>query len=405
MGVMSTVCALLGVKQIRTTPYHPQTNELCEVQHKTLTRELRIRGQRKNAPSWADLLSEIQFAINISLADEAPHLSPFQLVFGRSPRLSAVDITFPSRSSVQVPTSKQLADVHVLHVRQLENMCFRALDNEFERKEKSKSKWDKTRHPRTVPDLVRGMFLHIHQPSKTLRKLTYQWSAPEFLLVKLHPPTCTVRPLVSARGRDNQSPKDMVVNISKVRSHGKPPSGFWIGCRVLREFEGKTYVGTIDDVSTDEGLTYFHVTYEDFDKEEIDLGEVIDSVVYHPELDVATRGLSSAPMPSECSMVLYASNYQPRVGVGKVLEVHPFLTKSVVVQVWKPRQPRRGLPDLANSRYRTMDTPENPDRQSISPAQIRVDNLRFNEEDRFDQQSHSLVQGVLKSWKARSRKR
>ena len=37
MGVMSTVCKLLGIKRIKTTPYHPQTNGLFEVQHKTLT--------------------------------------------------------------------------------------------------------------------------------------------------------------------------------------------------------------------------------------------------------------------------------------------------------------------------------------------------------------------------------
>ena len=188
MGVMATVCGLLGIKQIRTTPYHPQTNGLCEVQHKTLTRELRVRGQRKNAPTWADLLSEIQFAINISLADEAPHLSPFQLVFGRSPRLSAVDITFPSNTKVHVPTSEQLAQAHAQYLKQLTYMRFRALDNQIERKETSRRKWDKSRHPRRVTPLARGMLVHVQQPSKTLKKLTYQWSAPEYLLVNLHPP-------------------------------------------------------------------------------------------------------------------------------------------------------------------------------------------------------------------------
>ena len=98
-------------------------------------------------------------------------------------------------------------------------------------------------------------------------------------------------------------------------------------------------MGTIDDITSDEGLTYFHVSYADFDEEELDLGEVLDAIIYHPELDAAKRGLDSPPLPTEGSFVLYAANYQPRVG--KVLEVHPTLTKSVVVQVWKPKQPRR----------------------------------------------------------------
>ena len=59
MGVVTTLCAAADIKQIRTTPGHPQTNGLCEVQHKTLTRELRIRSRRDSTPEWADLLSEI----------------------------------------------------------------------------------------------------------------------------------------------------------------------------------------------------------------------------------------------------------------------------------------------------------------------------------------------------------
>ena len=109
-------------------------------------------------------------------------------------------------------------------------------------------------------------------------------------------------------------------------------------------------------------LSYKHAyfTIDPTDEEELDLGEVLDVIVYHPELDAAKRGLDSPPLSTEGSFVLYASNYQPRVG--KVLEVHPTMTKSVVVQVWKPKQPRRGLPDLVNARYRTLDAPDNFDR-------------------------------------------
>ena len=37
LGVVTSVCTCLDVKQVRTTPYHPRTNGLCESQHKTLT--------------------------------------------------------------------------------------------------------------------------------------------------------------------------------------------------------------------------------------------------------------------------------------------------------------------------------------------------------------------------------
>ena len=161
-------------------------------------------------------------------------------------------------------------------------------------------------------------------------------------------------------------------------------------------------MGTIDNVSKDDDATFFHVSYEDFDEEELDLGEVLDHVSYHPELDVSQRGLEANPFPPEGSWILYASDYQPRIG--KVLEIHPDLTRSVVVQVWKPKQPRRGTPDLASARYKTYDSADNPDRQSISPAQIRIDNLQFGDDDRLDDKSRSLVQGILKKWKLRSRR-
>ena len=40
LRVVTAVCEVLQIHHIKTTPYHPQSNGLCESQHKTLTREL-----------------------------------------------------------------------------------------------------------------------------------------------------------------------------------------------------------------------------------------------------------------------------------------------------------------------------------------------------------------------------
>ena len=51
------------------------------------------------------------------------------------------------------------------------------------------------------------------------------------------------------------------------------------------------YLGTVDEAVKDEGKTYFHVVYTDFDEEEFTMDEMWDHVIYHPELDAAKDGL------------------------------------------------------------------------------------------------------------------
>ena len=56
LGVVTSVCQCLDIKQVRTTPYHPRTNGLCESQHSQDT-DHRIKnpfserfGRRPNGP-------------------------------------------------------------------------------------------------------------------------------------------------------------------------------------------------------------------------------------------------------------------------------------------------------------------------------------------------------------------
>ena len=115
---------------------------------------------------------------------------------------------------------------------------------------------------------------------------------------------------------------------------GKPPSGFWIGCHVRRKFDSKGWFrGTIDNVETDDGQLYFHVTYTDLDEEEIDLVELYDSAIYHPALD--HEGDEKDNLPEVGEFTLYTLQYEPRLG--QVVEVRPDQKKAIVVHLWKPQ--------------------------------------------------------------------
>lgn len=230
-------------------------------------------------------------------------------------------------------------------------MRFTALENQYERKEHQRRRHDRLRKPSDPSHVKRGALVYAAAPSYTMKKLTFQWSAPMYLVTNVRDNTCSVKSLVSEAGRAGRTLKVTVMNLAKVKYHSAPPSGFWLGCRVLRKFADEWYQGTVDDISVDEGQTYFHVTFEDFDEQELDLGEVWDSVIYHPELEEGDGGLEATAYPEVVSMVLFAANQRPCLG--RVVEVQPYAQRQVVVQVWA--QARKSK-DFISSKFRPLST-------------------------------------------------
>ena len=74
---------LLEVKQLRTSPYHPQTDGMLERLHSTLKRMLQKRGEI--GKDWDEFLPYACFAYRDAV-HSATWYSPFQLLFGRDVR-------------------------------------------------------------------------------------------------------------------------------------------------------------------------------------------------------------------------------------------------------------------------------------------------------------------------------
>ena len=89
---------LAGIKKIRTTPYHPQTNGLVERMNETILQMLRTLDVTEKS-KWHKSLAKVVFAYNAT-KHKSTGYSPFHLMFGRHPRL-------PLDSFLQVPTQKQ----------------------------------------------------------------------------------------------------------------------------------------------------------------------------------------------------------------------------------------------------------------------------------------------------------
>ena len=94
------LCEILGVRQLQTLPYHPQTNGLVERSHQMIMHMIGKLGEDKKA-NWPSHLAEIGHAFNATRSTVTRY-SPHYLMFGRWPRLP-VDFIFPTVGSSEAP--------------------------------------------------------------------------------------------------------------------------------------------------------------------------------------------------------------------------------------------------------------------------------------------------------------
>ena len=91
--VIVVMCKLLGIKKIRTTPYHPQTNGSAERVHQTLQRMIGKLDPEKRW-KWPEHIGSMLIAYNATRSQVTGY-SPYFLMFWRRPQLP-VDLLFPT---------------------------------------------------------------------------------------------------------------------------------------------------------------------------------------------------------------------------------------------------------------------------------------------------------------------
>ena len=92
----------MGIHQVNTTAYHPQTDGLVERFHRTLTNML-AKTVEKNGRDWDRHLPYVLFAYRTSV-QASTRESPFFLMYGRDARL-------PTATEVTAPTQHDLVDL------------------------------------------------------------------------------------------------------------------------------------------------------------------------------------------------------------------------------------------------------------------------------------------------------
>ena len=143
----------------------------------------------------------------------------------------------------------------------------------------------------------------------------------------------------------------------------------------------------------DEEQRYFHVTFGDFDEQELDLGEVWESVYYHPELDKDEEELSAPEFPKVGSMILFAAQQRPRIG--KVVEIQPNALRSVVVHMWKHY---RASKDFVSAKFKPAESEGEPDQRAITVTQVKMPGIVMTDSNYMAARSRKQASKILKQW-------
>ena len=128
--VLTVLCDLLNVKQVRTSPYHPQSNGSIERAHQTLIRMIgKLDLKRKSR--WPDHISSICHTYNMTRSQVRGY-SPHFLMFGRRSRLP-IDLIFPTAHREAVKGVDHYVSTLYKHLRCATSLAHAAADKEAQR--------------------------------------------------------------------------------------------------------------------------------------------------------------------------------------------------------------------------------------------------------------------------------
>ncbi|KAK2879334.1 hypothetical protein Q8A73_005098 [Channa argus] len=102
--IIKELCSLVGIRKIRTSPYHPRGNPVERYNRTLLSMLGTLKEQEKT--KWREYVKPLTHAYNCT-KNEVTGFTPYELMFGRQPRLP-IDIAFglPVNESSVIPHSQ-----------------------------------------------------------------------------------------------------------------------------------------------------------------------------------------------------------------------------------------------------------------------------------------------------------
>uniref|UniRef100_A0A3B1IZP3 Gypsy retrotransposon integrase-like protein 1 n=1 Tax=Astyanax mexicanus TaxID=7994 RepID=A0A3B1IZP3_ASTMX len=182
------LCEVIGTHKIRTTPYHPRGNPVERFNRTLLSMIGTLREEQK--AHWHDFVKPLVHAYNCT-KHESTGFTPYELMFGRRPRLP-IDLIFDIFPGQ--PEGKSHSQ-YVKHLKmRLEESYKLAMGNTTKMAEKNKTRFDKRVVESTLEEGDRVLVRNVKLRGK--HKLADRWEPTVHVIVKRagELPVYTVRP-------------------------------------------------------------------------------------------------------------------------------------------------------------------------------------------------------------------
>ncbi|XP_024120881.1 uncharacterized protein K02A2.6 [Oryzias melastigma] len=203
--LIKELCDIAGIEKTRTTPYHPRGNPVERFNRTLLSMLGTLEPEQKRR--WKEYVKPLVHAYNCT-RNEVTGYTPYELMFGRSPRLP-VDIAFglPVRDA---PSSSHSQYVQNLRSR-LEESYHLASRNAAKSAERNKVRFDRRVRPSVLEEGDRVLVRNVRLRGK--HKLEDKWEKDIYIVVKRAGdlPVYTVRPETDSSGRTRTLHRDLLL--------------------------------------------------------------------------------------------------------------------------------------------------------------------------------------------------
>ncbi|XP_029928572.1 uncharacterized protein LOC115374014 [Myripristis murdjan] len=224
-NTLKQVYRMLGIKSIRTTPYHPQTDGLVERYNRTLKSMLK-KFISSNGKDWDRWLPYLLFAYR-EVPQVSTGFSPFELLYGRQVR-GPLDVLQEAWVSQKAGSSNNVL-AYVLRMREKMEEVTKMVRKRMERVQRGQQTWyDKGARERSFEPGQQVLLLLPTVENKLLAK----WQGPYSIVRKLSSTTYEIE--MPERRNPRQA---FHINLLKEWKTREPPPSQQLFVRAVKEEE------------------------------------------------------------------------------------------------------------------------------------------------------------------------